>query len=223
MPPALLPTDTTPAVEEETSILTDIVVGHCFECNVAYDEYSGDRVCTVCRQPVLICPACVVSNPFPSEYYCSRHQDLKGIYFTQIARFPTEALLEQKNHLQSMLDQCLALTEQIHRQEQRKKRKKQQGMFQHNKEQRLHAPSFLETKDEREDEIGVEDGEHMVDLSDIPQFQYSKNRRRTLRKQIEKIDSVIKQRLEEAETFNEATAASKLPVQSRLGCGFWRS
>lgn len=50
------------------------VVGHCIDCNCNFDRYSGNIVCTVCRQPVLVCDECVRSNPFPNEYYCIRHR-----------------------------------------------------------------------------------------------------------------------------------------------------
>lgn len=50
------------------------VVGHCIDCHSNFDRYSGNIVCTVCRQPVLVCDECVRSNPFPNEYYCIRHR-----------------------------------------------------------------------------------------------------------------------------------------------------
>lgn len=51
-----------------------VVVGKCIDCACAHDEYSGYVVCTVCRQPVLVCPNCRNNNPHPEEYYCHRHR-----------------------------------------------------------------------------------------------------------------------------------------------------
>jgi predicted sulfurtransferase len=50
------------------------VVGKCIDCDAAHDVYSGHIVCTVCRMPVLVCPACVASSNPPGEYHCSRHR-----------------------------------------------------------------------------------------------------------------------------------------------------
>lgn len=51
-----------------------LVVGQCLDCQAPYDQYSGDRVCTVCRQCVLVCAQCAHTNPHPHEYYCVRHR-----------------------------------------------------------------------------------------------------------------------------------------------------
>jgi predicted sulfurtransferase len=53
---------------------SSVVVGKCIDCKASHDTYSGFIVCTVCRMPVLVCPNCVENNPYPGEYYCSRHR-----------------------------------------------------------------------------------------------------------------------------------------------------
>mmetsp|Transcript_12681 Transcript_12681/g.14886 ORF Transcript_12681/g.14886 Transcript_12681/m.14886 type:complete len:106 (+) Transcript_12681:749-1066(+) len=34
------------------------IVGKCLECTASFYEISGSRLCTVCRDLVLICPKC---------------------------------------------------------------------------------------------------------------------------------------------------------------------
>lgn len=82
---------------------SSIVVGTCIDCSCSHDNYAGDIACTVCRIPVLVCPACVSSNPYPNEYYCSRHREFKNIYFTVLERFSSEELSEQRSKLSTML------------------------------------------------------------------------------------------------------------------------
>lgn len=59
------------------------VVGRCFDCLESHDIFSGLIVCTVCRMPVLCCPSCVDSNPYPGEYYCKRHRWIVNIIFSK--------------------------------------------------------------------------------------------------------------------------------------------
>ncbi|CAE7940242.1 Tstd2, partial [Symbiodinium sp. KB8] len=80
------------------------VVGTCLECAVPYDELSGDRVCTVCRGPVLICPAC---NDKLWELHCTTHQHLKRCYFTDLSPFSEEELKAQRKELQVLHTELL--------------------------------------------------------------------------------------------------------------------
>jgi hypothetical protein len=50
------------------------VVGHCIECNSPYDTFSGSKMCTVCRLPLLVCDTCATTVCFPGEYHCYRHR-----------------------------------------------------------------------------------------------------------------------------------------------------
>ena len=55
------------------------IVGRCLGCDEPFDEISGSRVCTVCRDLVLVCPRCSDSL---LEYHCATHQPWAQHYFT---------------------------------------------------------------------------------------------------------------------------------------------
>ena len=110
----------------------------------------GYIVCTVCRMPVLVCPNCVRENPYPGEYYCTRHRDLKGIYFTVLQDFSEEELKTQRKALQAMLSKCL----------------------------------------EKSPKVKTSSEEPVISTGNTP-LTTSKNRRRTLRKQINRIDALL--------------------------------
>eukprot|EP00607_Mallomonas_marina_P010399 CAMPEP_0182422016 /NCGR_PEP_ID=MMETSP1167-20130531/7605_1 /TAXON_ID=2988 /ORGANISM="Mallomonas Sp, Strain CCMP3275" /LENGTH=443 /DNA_ID=CAMNT_0024599717 /DNA_START=180 /DNA_END=1512 /DNA_ORIENTATION=- len=80
----------------------DSILGKCGECTDPYDVYSGARVCTVCRVPVLICESCVAKAKFPDELHCMKHRHLRDVYFTVIERFSDEELRTQLHALQAM-------------------------------------------------------------------------------------------------------------------------
>ena len=53
----------------------NIIIGQCIDCNTKFDEYSGNVVCTVCRQPVLVCDTCRVGDgKISREYHCRKHR-----------------------------------------------------------------------------------------------------------------------------------------------------
>ena len=54
----------------DTNACHNWIVGKCLECKAYFDEISGSRSCTVCRDLVLICEKCQ-SNL--REYLFSRH------------------------------------------------------------------------------------------------------------------------------------------------------
>ena len=83
---------------EENSSL----VGRCVECESPFDTFSGKVVCTVCRQPVLVCESCRSSRCYPGEYHCWRHQSLKQVYFTVLERFAVVELDQQRDALKAM-------------------------------------------------------------------------------------------------------------------------
>jgi predicted sulfurtransferase len=72
------------------------VVGRCIECCDEYDEISGSRICTVCRDLVLVCPKCVSRQ---REHHCSRHSSWRGHYFTFLDRFEEDELRDQMKGL----------------------------------------------------------------------------------------------------------------------------
>jgi predicted sulfurtransferase len=76
------------------------VVGKCVECKSPFDEISGSRVCTVCRDLVLVCPTCQVKL---REYHCRRHAAWKSCYFTFLEVFNKDQLQHQKLQLEQLL------------------------------------------------------------------------------------------------------------------------
>jgi hypothetical protein len=75
------------------------VVGKCIECQAPFDEISGSRICTVCRDLVLVCPECQLTL---REYHCHRHASWKTFYFTFLQLFDTQELEEQREKLEQL-------------------------------------------------------------------------------------------------------------------------
>jgi predicted sulfurtransferase len=69
-----------------------VIVGHCLECHAPYDQLSGARLCTVCRDLVLICPNCTDTL---REYHCQKHGLWKDYYFTFLEVYDQPALEQQ--------------------------------------------------------------------------------------------------------------------------------
>ena len=76
------------------------VVGKCIECHVSYDEFGGRKVCTVCRDIVLVCDACFSARH--GELHCTDHQYLKDCYFTFIQYLPREELEQHRTRLEQL-------------------------------------------------------------------------------------------------------------------------
>lgn len=89
----------------------DVVVGKCTGCSAAFDELCGSRVCTVCRDLVLVCPACQSSSSASAlrlrEYHCARHAAYKSCYFTFLDVFDRDALSQQRDELLQLRDTFL--------------------------------------------------------------------------------------------------------------------
>jgi hypothetical protein len=81
------------------------VVGTCIECKAPYDEFSGRKVCTVCRDLVLVCDPCYYQRH--GEVHCADHQNLKHCYVTFLQYVPTAELLEHQRALEKILAQLL--------------------------------------------------------------------------------------------------------------------
>ena len=77
------------------------VVGECLECAAPFDEISGSRICSVCRDLVLVCPSC---RPSLREYHCRRHQRWKDCYFTFLEMFDEGELIRQQEQLKALRD-----------------------------------------------------------------------------------------------------------------------
>lgn len=72
------------------------IVGKCTNCCREYDELSGSRICTVCRDLVLVCPECV---KLLREFHCEKHAAWKDFYFTFLEVFDEDELQMQKEGL----------------------------------------------------------------------------------------------------------------------------
>jgi len=90
------------------------IVGTCICCTNPYDTFSPENVCTVCREPVLVCSKCKsdlcekqqCSGP---EFHCEDHFHLLTCYFTNLSGFSVEDLKKQLEKLNSHLEPLLAL------------------------------------------------------------------------------------------------------------------
>ena len=90
--------DSTVQQPMETS---DTVVGRCLYCKGPYDTFTPDRVCTVCREPTLVCDAC---RSGLCEFHCSDHEYLKSCYFTDLSMFSVDELRTQLQELEQHLE-----------------------------------------------------------------------------------------------------------------------
>ena len=93
--------DAVDASAAEELSATKEIVGKCLECNVPYDTISGSRVCTVCRDLVLVCPTCTTKL---RELHCARHSGWKHCYFTFLEVFSADELAVQLEELTKIRD-----------------------------------------------------------------------------------------------------------------------
>lgn len=76
------------------------VVGSCIDCHEPFDTLSGDIICTVCRELVLVCPSCRAKAQ--GAYYCKTHFNLKGAYYYFLNHFTVEELGAQLHALRTI-------------------------------------------------------------------------------------------------------------------------
>lgn len=88
-------------MDDTGNVPVTVIVGKCIECQSPYDEISGSRVCTVCRDLVLVCEQCVTQL---REYHCERHAGWKTCFFTFLEPFNKDELNEQIPGLISIRD-----------------------------------------------------------------------------------------------------------------------
>ena len=96
------------SAEETTTTTTcetqETIVGRCVECQQPFDEFDPHCVCTVCREPSLVCRECQAQL---MEYHCVRHAHLKTCYFSNLQAYMDETQLERQlveldEHLQAI-------------------------------------------------------------------------------------------------------------------------
>ncbi len=76
------------------------IVGKCQYCFDKFDSFTGDSICTVCRENCLVCDEC---KPKLFEYHCLDHFNLRTCYFTNLVRFTRDELESQLKGLESVL------------------------------------------------------------------------------------------------------------------------
>ena len=81
------------------------IVGKCIECEALFDEFSGRKVCTVCRDLVLVCDRCYDARH--GEVHCTDHQYLKHCYVTFLQYLSRAELQEHQQALQTILAELL--------------------------------------------------------------------------------------------------------------------
>lgn len=84
------------------------IIGSCVECEAPFEELCGSRICTVCRDLVLVCTSCQSSL---REYHCRRHAGWKHCYFTFLEPFDEAELSMQKIDLQELHESMLSPSE----------------------------------------------------------------------------------------------------------------
>ena len=78
-----------------------IIVGKCLFCDSCWDTYTGDSVCTVCHESLLVCHTCRNDR---KEYHCADHFYLKDCYFTNLTVFSSQGLTNQLLELEQHLE-----------------------------------------------------------------------------------------------------------------------
>lgn len=76
------------------------IVGKCIYCQSPWDTFDPQCVCTVCREPTLVCQDCQREK---SEYHCKQHFHLRHCYFYDLSPFTHDRLIKQLNELETTL------------------------------------------------------------------------------------------------------------------------
>jgi 23S rRNA-/tRNA-specific pseudouridylate synthase len=95
------PTNNT-ATTNKAAVSSHKVVGKCSYCPTPYDTFHPKCICTVCREPTLVCPECKKGL---KEYHCRNHEHLKACYFTDLAPFSGPHLKDQLVALQTLIEE----------------------------------------------------------------------------------------------------------------------
>lgn len=100
------------------------IIGKCQYCSDPYDVFHAENVCTVCREPILVCDKCQLNlcqtqqslrgltssdgmeddskkeSSCRAEYHCQDHFHLSTCYFTSLYGFERNELRKQVEELQ---------------------------------------------------------------------------------------------------------------------------
>ena len=77
------------------------VVGRCLVCHQPHDTFDPHNVCTVCREPTLVCDTCQAKL---SEFHCKEHFSWNHCYFSNLMRFTVDELRQQRSDLTVLLE-----------------------------------------------------------------------------------------------------------------------
>ena len=92
----------TPKSAPTVAVADQDIVGRCVDCKRPFDQFDPHCVCTVCREPILVCPKCQDSL---WEYHCAKHSHLKTCYFSNLSPFSQPELEGQLHELQQQLEE----------------------------------------------------------------------------------------------------------------------
>ncbi|KAL3945029.1 MAG: hypothetical protein SGBAC_000886 [Bacillariaceae sp.] len=81
------------------------IVGNCIYCSATFDEISGSRICTVCRDLVLVCKDCQKAR---REYHCKVHLGWKHCYYTFLEFYDRSELKNQLSGLKAIVESDLS-------------------------------------------------------------------------------------------------------------------
>lgn len=197
------------------------IVGKCLDCAAPYDIYNGRVMCTVCRIPVLVCPACVSSNPHPSEYYCSRHRDLKGLYFTLLEPFSLDELRQQLATMRRLEVDLLA--DKDKGKKRRQTLRKQQNKIQ----ERIILLEKRHRDVSKEEDVGVEKSSCMTESGPVDKehHEYGHVIDDIVGKAVDVDDNDSEGNKRDLDTnMNDHVAmAHSLNPQTRADWGFWKA
>lgn len=167
----------------------------------------------------------------------SVNRDLKGVYFTILERYNLAELRQQRDALQGLLDLSLRLAEEQKAFKLKQKQQQQRALKRHHKDMSTSDQSAVETQSINPIEAS---SNHAMEL-----LNDSKHRRKTLRKQLDRLDeriaflmqqpdhasSVVPDRCDQDRSDShdrevEATVQNGevlLNPKARVGYGFWIS
>eukprot|EP01135_Chromosphaera_perkinsii_P012423 Nk52_evm34s2657 gene=Nk52_evmTU34s2657 len=195
-------------VEEEP--VSKVVVGQCESCGVAWEKMIGCTVCAVCRDQLLVCDKCCEEKKY--QLYCWRHSFLEGIYFYYVKDINSSVLKKQNCLLRRMLKESGVLEKEARRLLKKNELECEKG-----------DEGKGEDSRQQDDEEAVEDAHRRVlpaqpfgaklPVGQIPPNGLSKNQRRTISKQIRKIEEELKSRgVDEKGMITEWVDASQILV-----------
>lgn len=77
------------------------IVGRCVNCDAPFDSFDPHCVCTVCREPTLVCGVC---QHRLAAYHCRTHGHLQSCYFSDLERYSADELGHQLKELLDVID-----------------------------------------------------------------------------------------------------------------------